>query len=339
MTGRMHVRRVDPRVVLGPLAAVMVWVAAWLCFQRSRGGSPELQSAVAIGASIDFVVTAGLVLYVIAIRRGRLPRWVLGATLGIGFLFARLALGSTPDGGRVVTMAFILVELVMITMVVVRGRKARRAWREARMMGAPALEALTSALVAARFPPRLAAIVATEFSLLGAAVTGWRRPVTSPLRFTVHRTNGWPLYAGVLMFLIAVESIAVHIALVAWVSPLVAWIATATSLYSLLWLVGDVHALRHSGATIGERDLELAIGVRWRGRVPWSMVESIEAVAEAPADAINAGILGANVSVRLRAPVRLHGVFGRVRESTAIALSIDERDAFVTAARAAMLRA
>ena len=330
--------RVDPRAVLGPLAAVMVWVVAWLCFQRSRGGSPELQSAVAIGASVDFVVTAGLVMYFVAIRRARLPRWVLGATLAIGFLFARLALGATAGGGRVVTMALILAELVMLAMVVARGRKARRAWREARVIGAPALEALTSALVAARFPRRLASIAATEVVLVGAAITGWRRPPRSPSRFTVHRANGWPLYAGVLMFLIAVESIAVHIALVAWVSPLVAWIATATSLYSLLWLLGDVHTLRHGGATIGDRDLELAIGVRWRGRVPWSVVASIETVTEAPTDAINASILGANLVVRLRAPTRLHGVFGREREGTVIALSIDEPEAFVAAARAAMLR-
>ena len=337
MTDRMRAGRVDARAVIGPLAAVMVWVVAWLCFQRSRGGSPELQSAVAIGASIDFVVTAGVVMYVVSIRRARLPKWVLGATLAIGFLFARLALGAA-DGGRIVTMALILCELVMLTMLVVRGRTARRAWREARGMGAPALEALTSALVAARFPRRLASIAATEVVLLGAAITGWRRPRANPMRFTVHRVNGWPLYAGVLIFLIAVESIAVHIALVAWVSPLVAWIATATSAYSLLWLLGDVHALRHSGATIGDRDLDLAIGVRWRGRVPWTAVASIETVTEAPTDAVNASILGANVVVRLRTPTRLHGVFGREREGTVIALSIDEQEAFVAAARAAMLR-
>ncbi len=332
----MH--RLDRRAVLAPLAAMMVWVVAWLCFQRSRGGSHELQSAVAIGASIDFVVTAGIVMYVIAVRRAHLPKWVLGATLAIGFLFARVALGAA-DGGRVVTMALILCELVMVGMLVTRGRKARRAWREARIAGARVLEAMTSALIAARFPPRLASIAATEVTLLGAAITGWRRSARAPNVFTVHRIGGWPLYAGVLMFLIAVESIAVHIALAAWVSPLVAWIASATSAYTLLWLLGDVHSLRHSGATIGERDLELVVGVRWRGRVPWTDVTAIEEVSETPSDAINASVLGANITVRLRATVRLHGVFGRVREGTAIALSIDEPEAFVAAARAAMLRA
>ena len=111
--------------------------------------------------------------------------------------------------------------------------------------------------------------------------------------------------------------------------------------FQIFLLVGFLRfrkTLIHSGATIGERDLELAIGVRWRGRVPWSAVATIETVTEAPTDAINASILGANVVVRLRAPTRLHGVFGREREGTVIALSIDEQEAFVAAARAAMLR-
>ena len=357
--------RVDVRAVLGPLAVLAVWAVAWGAFQLSRGGSAQLQSTVAIAAAFDFVVTAALVLYVIALRptgraanappasadsfapkrssppatRSGLPRWVLGPTLAAGFVFARTALRATPDGGHVIMVAFLGVELAMLSLLVIRGRRARRAWHEARDGGADGFEALTSAFVAARFPPRLAAIVATEFSLLAAAVTGWRRPVRSASLFTVHRVNGWQLYAGVLMFLIAVESVAVHIALVAWVSPLVAWIATASSLYSLLWLLGDVHALRHGGATIGDRDLELVLGVRWRGRLPWSAVTSIEPVTETPPDAVNASILGANVVVRLRSPVRLHGVFGRVREGAAIALSIDDREAFVAAARAAMLRA
>jgi len=439
----MQLRRIDKRALFGLLAVAAVWAIAGAAFQLSRGGSPALQSTVAIAAAFDFVVTAGLVLYFIAVRPARrnaamrgapptdrdeasiaprvsapaalptdgatgvsgpaappadgtpgmsgsrgLPTWVLGATLAIGFLFARLVLGAARGGGQIVMLAFALAELTLVAMIVVRARKARRAWREARASGERRFEALTAALVAARFPRRLAAIAATEASLIGSALFGWRAarvasataermpavvaadagsataermpsvvaadaasataermPAVAaahspsiPMRFTVHRANGWPLYAGVLVFLVVVESIAVHIVLAAYVSPIVAWIMTASSLYMTLWFIGDVNLLRRGGAMIGVRELELVIGVRWRGRVPWENVRAIEEVAKAPADALNAGVLGANVVVRLRAPTRLHGVFGRERESTAIALSIDEREAFVAAARAAMLR-
>lgn len=329
---------VDRRALLGIAALVVVWGAAWIAFAVTRGGPPGLQSTVAVAAAFDFVVTAGLALYLIAVRPKRLPRWVLGAAITIGFLFARLVLGAAARGGQVVMVAFLFAEVALVAMLVVRVRHARRAWRLARVAGEPRFEALTAALVAARFPRRLAAIAATEVTLVGSAIVGWRAP-TGANRFTVHRVNGWPLYAGVLVFLIAVESIAVHVALAAYVSPIVAWIATASSIYMALWFIGDVHALRHGGVKVLPRGLEIEVGVRWRGRVPWAQVSAIEPVEAAPATALDASVLGANTIVRLRAPVRFSGMFGRARDATEIALSIDERDAFVIAARAAMLAA
>src|SRR3569833_3520096 len=96
------------------------------------------------------------------------------------------------------------------------------------------------------------------------AFAGWRR---STVRFTVHRANGFVLYAGVFAFLIAAETPAVHIALAAFASPIAAWIATGASLYSLIWLAGYANALRHGGVIVHAEELELRIGVRRRRTV------------------------------------------------------------------------
>src|SRR5438132_1457589 len=87
------------------------------------------------------------------------------------------------------------------------------------------------------------AAVALVLAIVGYAVAGWRRPRPAATRFTA--TNGWSLYAGVFAFLCVVETPVVHLALHAW--PTAAWIATALSLYSVVWLAGDAHALRHGG--------------------------------------------------------------------------------------------
>lgn len=329
--------RLDRRALLGLGAVLVIWSAAWGCVLLARGGAPAMQSTIAVAASVDFVVTAGLALYLIAVRPARLPRSVLGGVLAIGFLFARLALGAAAGTGTLVMVALMLAEVALVAMLVVRARAARRAWRDARGAGEPRFEALLAAFGAARFPRRLAAIAATEMVFIGAAIAGWRVPAR-PGRFTVHRANGVSLYAGVLVFLILVEAAAVHVALAAYASPIVAWIATGSSAYMALWFLGDLNTLRRGGALIGADALGLEIGVRWRGRVPWSLVSAVEPIEAAPPDAIDASVLGANTIVRLRAPVRLHGIFGREREGTSIALSIDDRDAFVIAARAAMLR-
>lgn len=334
----MTSRRFELRAVLSCGAVLTIWIGAWLTLQISATAAPPARSAVALAASIDCVVTAGLVMYLLAIRPGRLPRWVLGVTLGIGLGLARVLLAHVADPTRVVTIAAISLELGMLALLIVRGRGARARWRAERTAGHSALEALTATLVAVRLPARVASVVATELVLLGAVVTGWRRPDTGPTRFTSHRATGWPLYAGVLIFLLLVETSVLHVVLAAYVSPLVAWVMSAMSVYSALWLVGDVLVLRHGGVVIGARELELRIGVRWRGRVPWAAIAAIECVEGAPAGAIDASILGANIVLRLHTPHQLIGLFGRRREGTVIALSIDDRDAFVAAARAATLR-
>jgi hypothetical protein len=166
-------------------------------------------------------------------------------------------------------------------------------------------------------------------------VAGWRTPARSAAIFTVHRNAGWSLYAGVLMFLTLVETAAVHVALATYASTTVAWVVTALSVYTVLWILGDVLALRHGGAIVGA-DLELRIGARWRGRVPWADIVSI-APASCQAskyprdDAVDVSILGANVILTLREPCRLVGLFGRRRDALAIALSIDDRDGFLAA--------
>jgi hypothetical protein len=151
----------------------------------------------------------------------------------------------------------------------------------------------------------------------------------------VHRNAGWSLYAGVLVFLVLVETAAVHVGLVAAHHGTLAWVATALSIYTALWFVADALALRHGGAIVTEHALELRIGVRWRGRIPWRAIASLADFDANRKDVTDISILGANVVIELREPVRLVGLLGRRRDATAIALSIDDREGFESAVRAA----
>lgn len=323
------------RAALALLAVATIWTVAVVATRISHA------PAVAIGASIDASLTAAIAVYLIAVRRGHLPRWTIPVTASAGLLIARLVIARGPGLGNAVLIAAGAVEIAMFALAIAGSRRAVRSWRAARAGGAPLLDGLEAAITALGLPVRLARFVATELTLVGYAVTGWRAPRPTPERFTVHRSNGWTLYAGVLLFLTAVETVVVHIALAAFASPTAAWIVTALSIYSALWVLGDLHALRHGGVVIGRAALELAIGVRWRGRIPWSAIAAIEQPARAGAPAplarsaavepgaVDAGILEANVVLRLHAPCTLLGLLGRRREATSVALSIDEPERFV----------
>jgi len=319
--------RRDVRAVTGLVTVAIVWTIALAA--AATVPSPLVGAA----AAIDLSVTAAVALYVIAVHGGHLPRWTLTATLAIGMLVGKLVLARGPDLGHAAMATAAALEVAALAMLAVRARRAYRAWRSARALGAETLDALEAMFAATGFPPRMASVVATELAVVAAGVTGWRTPARAPARFTVHRVNGWLLYLGVFLFLLATESAVVHLLLAVFASATAAWLATGLAAYSALWLVGDAHAVRHGGVILGERALEIRIGVRWRGSLPWATVAAV-ALGAPPAGAIDASVLGGNVVLHLREPCELRGVFGRRRAGRVLALSLDEPERFIAAASA-----
>lgn len=295
------VRRVDLRV-LAPAVIAIVWCGALGAWHATR------LPIVACAAAFDLTVTAGVAAYLLGVR----GRW-LAAVVAAGALAAKLALGR-------VLVVVAALELATLAVVIVRVRRARRAWRAAR-------EDRLRAALAAVLPALAAEIVATEATVLGHAIFGWRRR-TSPA-FAVHRASGWPLIAGVFAALTLVEAPCVHLVLVAVGAPTAAWIATALALYSALWLVGDAHALRHGGIALDGDGIAIALGVRWRGRIAYGAVARVMRGAE-PAE-LDVAIGGANVVIELHEPVELVGLFGRRRRVRSLAVELDDPDAFALA--------
>ncbi|MEO8844769.1 MAG: hypothetical protein ABI591_23480 [Kofleriaceae bacterium] len=284
------------RAVGGIGGVVVVWACAWLALMALRDHPP-----IAFAAAFDFVVTASAVMYVVAVKPGALPRWALVATFAIGMVFAKLAV--MRSSGHAVMVLGIVLELGMVASLIVRGRRS----------------------LAAR-------VFLAELRVLSMVVVGWRKPAPA---FTVHRLNGWSLYAGVFAFLVLVETAVVHIVLVHYVSVIAAWIVTGLSIYSAAWLIGDALALRHGGLVISDGELTITIGARWRTTVALADIIAVEPAGAADLDL---SILGANAVLRLRHPVRVDGLFGRVRHPASIALSIDDLPGFTAAIASASRR-
>ena len=320
--------RRDRRAVAGLAAVAVIWTVALLATGVGplslRPGTGLVEAAVAF----DLVVTASAALYLIAVRGGHLPRWLLTVTVTGGMIVGKLVLARAGDAGHAAAVAAGALEVITVALVFARMRRARAGWRTARTAGAPPGPALEAALAATGLPAPVAVVIATELVVLAYATCGWRAPVATPARFTVHRLNGWLLYLGVFLFLVLVEGAVVHLLLSIVASSLAAWIVTGMTAYSALWLVGDAHALRHGGVVVAEAGLDVRIGVRWNGRIPWAAVRAIE-LGEAPVGALDASILGGNVVVHLREARALRRLFGRWRTGTAIALSIDDPARFL----------
>jgi hypothetical protein len=233
------------------------------------------------------------------------------------------------DTVSVVGIGWALLEVALAVLLVVRVRRLVRRARELRAGGAAAPEAVEVALGEVLHAPRLAAFFVTEVRAVWLALTGWfRRPPADGYSF--HRACRWTIVVGTLSFLLVVETAGLHVLISRW-SPLAAWIATGLSIYALLWIAGDTHALRLSRLRVTPEALLVEIGLRWRAVVPLAAIASVAPLdarlPKAP-DVLRGELLHPAVLVTLREPVRARGPLGTVRSVTSISLGLDDPAGF-----------
>jgi len=281
----------------------------------------------AFAATFDLTVSATLIVWWLGVRRRALPAWVAVVTLSLGIAIAKARVPHAPIGALAALGG--ALEVVSMGWLLLRIRRVIRVARAARDAGP--IGAIEAGLVAARIPARVAAILASELAVVVLAVTGWfRRPRDGGFAM---RSTGWLLFAGVIGFLVIVETTVLHIALAAMWSPTAAWISTASSAYTLLWLLGDAQAIRLYPVAIVGDTLRVIVGVRWRAAIPLTEIVSVTEISEVPDGALGLALLAPTVLVTLRAPIEVHGLLGRRRRADRIALTIDDPKAFAAAVR------
>lgn len=292
------------------------------------GSAPEL---LGVGLMIDLTLTATFVVWLVAVRPGHLPPTALVPVFAAGVLVARLIL--PPEGRGAVALAggaMVAVELTVAALAIARARRVIARFRAARAEGASRRDALAAGLETAIASRRLAGFLATEVAVLAYALFGWfqRAPRDAGDFFSVHRRRAWTVIAATLVFLGTVETIGVHV-LLSRVSPLAAWIATAASIYALVWVIGDTHALRLGGLCVTPRHLEVTLGLRWSARIPRSTIRSVTRIgAKLPRakDLAACELLWPDVLVELAQPVEIGGPLGARRLVTRLTFSCDRPD-------------
>jgi hypothetical protein len=308
------------------LACAAALVALYLAVFAVVGSAAFARAPdwIALAATFDLTVSATFLVWWLGVRRRVVPAWIAVAVLSWGVAIARARVPHAPL--RELAGLAAALEVITVGWLLLRIRRVVTTARAARDAGP--IGAVEAGLIAARIPARVAQILASEIAVVVLAVTGWfRRP---PDAGFAMRSTGWLLFAGVLGFLVVAETTAAHIGLAMW-SPTVAWISTASSAYTLVWLVGDAQAIRLYPVAIVGDALRVTVGVRWRVTIPRADIASVTRTRTVPDGALSLALFEPTVLVTLRAPIEVRGLLGRRRVADRIALTIDDPDAFIAA--------
>jgi hypothetical protein len=306
---------VERRIAYGTLAAGLAALYGFVFVLVSRGVVARAPSLMGAAATFDLTATAALATWWLGARRGRLDRRAPLVVMALGFVMARALLPTEAREGLWLMRAlWVVAELALVVVVLKRAGAAQS------------------------LPARL---VATELRVMRFALGGWwkKTPVEDARTFSMHRRSHYGTVVGVFLFLMAGESAGLHFLLLRW-SAIAAWISTISTLWLGVWMVGDAQALRLQPLRIGDDALELAVGIRWRARIPWSAVREV-ALADGAAltrRTLKATAAGAaDVRIALHHPLEAHGLFGQVRQFDALLVSVDRAPEFVAAAAARAL--
>lgn len=329
-----------PRATPADLPAFLVCAAA-LCGSSllvlGSSGYAARPGVVAPAVAADLVLGLPLLGYLFLVRTGRVDGLALAPLAVLGMVLSAWWIPQGHLGGTgLALLPVVALETVVAATLFVRGRAVLRAYR-AEASRHPYRRDAVRAAVAEVLGRRLAAALLGEVEALVYALTGWRRPRVAArgVAFPGHTRRGYPAVLGALLLAVAAETVVLHL-VVARASSVAAWVLTGLSIYSAVWLLGDLFAGRHNPTLLTDGTLHLRTGLRWRVDVP---LPRIRAVHTAPPDggSVDFIFLGPpDLWIECDEPVVVEGPFGLRRRSRHLGIGVDDPAALRAALRDAV---
>jgi hypothetical protein len=295
---------------------------------------------IGTGVALDLTLTATVLFWATLVRTDRVSSAFIAP-----FLVASAAISWWLLADRVATLTTLLlgivaaVELIAIGLLLFNAGRIIKKYRAVRSDGASFDESLSQAVAPVIGNRLITDMLVTEASILYHAVFGWGdeppKSCAGTEVFSYHEENGWKTVAVSLCAMLLVELVPVHILLSTW-QPVAAWIVSALSIYSLLWVIGDYHAIRLTPVRLTDERLEVRIGRRWSVDIDVDQISSIEVVNgsfdEDESSAVDISLIGApDVILEVRDEHELTGPFGIRKGFKTLALSMDNPSEFIRA--------
>jgi hypothetical protein len=316
-----------PRTIL-PLLFAVVAGSVYTVSISLAGALPELRRADVLSAAmaVDMLVLVPLAFFFLVAR----PRaWPVATVVPVVVLSLIAAGRVLPEGHRrpleVAEAAAVPLELGLLLWI---GVRAARAWRGAGSGdGSDPLERLHEAALRLVGSDRAAALLASEIAVGYYALAAWRarphvpsgwRPVTQHLR----SGHGGVVFG--LTALLAVEGPVIHLLVARW-SGVLAWVVTAATVYSFLWLLADYRATLLRPILVGQGSLRIRAGLRWTMVVgDTDILEIRGGEPEDVKERLNLTLLGSPTHwILFTRPLEVRGPYGMGRTVRAVGVHPD----------------
>jgi|GEM_PF-705829 len=258
----------------------------------------DVPQQVVIGSLIDFVIVIPLLFYVFFLRKRYSIKYALvAAAAGYGaavLIIPGESLSHYSDVKYIVLAAeaaFISIELLLIGKLLVRLPAVISHYRSDSSPDGAFQYRLLRAMQANMKPSRLLDVIASEISLIHYSLFSWKSRPAAGLqgaRFTYHKKTSAIVIYVMLIHSLVLESIVFHFLLFNW-NEIVAAVALILNVYTLLYLLAEIQAIRKCPFLLTDEKLYLRIGLSKGLVVPLDAVKSFHRY-EGPEKRTNANL-------------------------------------------------
>ncbi|MDN3203905.1 hypothetical protein [Algoriphagus sediminis] len=296
---------------------------------------PPNADLLSLGITFDLVVLIpGLFFF--TIRKTKLPKTLVLPVLLAGVILASYIL---PEGNQryldfAKSWLVPLAELAVISYVVWKVTNTVRVYKETQKGNTDFFNALKDTC-RKLFPPFAVNGVATEVAVFYYGFFKWKSPKLGDNEFSYHKDSPSRIILAFLIFLIIAETFVFHILLMNW-SLLAAWILTGLSIYSGFQLFGVLRSLNQRPIYLSKDTLHLRYGFASEVDIPFDQINRVEKfTADFDEHELSRrlSILGTleahNVTLELKVPAELSGIYGIKRRFQTLAFFVDDPDRFV----------
>lgn len=315
--------------ILLVLSIVVFVNTAWY-----QSAPPQL----AYGVTLDLVLTTPFI-YFLIIRKRDIPKTTVASVFVVCLIIANYIIPPAQQTllNQLKFWLLPLVDFFVISYLVMSVRKTIQHFKVEKKTVPDFYTALYMACKAT-FPKKMAMVFAMEIAVVYYTLFAWTaKPIPKVNEFTNYKKNGIASVVYALMMIVLAESFAVHMLVAEW-NKWIAWILTWSSVYLCIQLFALVRSLprRLTYIDTAEKKLYLRSGFFNETIIDIEQIEEIKLTARSlPEDGsvVKFSALGNmdshNIILHLTKETILQRVYGIQKPFKALAIYMDEKEAFV----------
>lgn len=290
-----------------------------------------------LAVSIDLLLTIPLI-YFLLIRKSDIPKTTIVPVMIIGMVLGSLFLPT--DGQHYISLFKLwilpVVEISVLTYVLFKVRRAVKRFKI--VQGAtPDFYTAVKSTCKELMPSVAANVTSAEIAMVYYAFFNWKKRPYQSNEFTHHKRSGTPILMYTFIFLIVIETFAVHLILVKY-SLVAAWILTILSVYTGFQIFGFARSLAQRPIVIEQDRIVFRYGILNETTINFDQIEKLEPTRKSIENMEGTRKLSPlgemeshNLLVHMKSEHTMHAIYGFKKKFSTLAVFVDDVQGFTKA--------